>query len=392
MKKILFIILGVFLLSSCLKEEQSGTVTTLRIKAVLPLDYANADLTNVPVLVQNKNMPVSYQKNFDANGVVEFKVEPGRYSASVSIRTNVGIINGLNSDILLTEDGVVDENHQVADSVGINLEIAIPGGIIFREVYYGGTKTANGADYSKDQYFELYNNTEYNMYLDSLCFGAIAPANGQSNTFSWQGKDTIALFSMVWMVPGTGQDYPLGPGESAVIAMNAIDHTGRCLSNLDLSKAHFGIYYPGLNHEKAPDVPAMVRIIAAQGTAYSVSISSPAVVIFRPSMGVKNYLNNPAKWDRYEPGKTSGTKYWHIAKNWIFDGVECANGPTLNVKRLPVSVDAGFTYLHGGNHSGKVVTRKVQETLPDGRVVYQDTNNSTVDFNTDVAPSPHLKP
>jgi hypothetical protein len=175
--------------------------------------------------------------------------------------------------------------------------------------------------------------------------------------------------------------------------MNAIDHNGRGTSGLNFSKAHFGIYHPSLSgHEIVPGVPAMERIISAQGTAYSVSVSSPALVIFRPSMGVRAWLDDANQWKRYTPGQTSGTEYWYIAKEWILDGVECSNGPTtLNVKRLPLSVDAGFTYVSTGSNSGRAVRRKVDQVLPD-RIVYQDTNNSSADFEINVIPNPRIKP
>ena len=234
------------------------------------------------------------------------------------------------------------------------------------------------------------------FYLDSLCFGAMAPANGIATNNPWAGMDTIALFSMVWMFPGTGQDYPLGPGESAVIGMNAADHTTRSNLGLNLAKAHFGVYHPDLTmaagNEIAPGVTALIRIIPAQGNAYSFSVSSPAPVIFRPVMGVARYLSEQGRWERYQPGSSSGMKYWHIAKEWILDGVDCTNANTIGNKRFPLSVDAGFAYVSTGANSGLAVRRKVEQVLPDSRIVYQDTNNSSEDFEMNVVPNPRLKP
>ena len=42
-------------------------------------------------------------------------------------------------------------------------------------------------------------------------------------------------------------------------------------------------------------------------------------------------------------------------------------------------LDAGAATVNG-TYLSKSVARKVKETLPDGRVILQDTNNSTDDF------------
>lgn len=393
MKKNLFLLICILLLSSCLNEEQTAALATFEIQATLPEDCVDIDMTKIVVKIQNKDFPVVYQKNLDADGKVGFLIESGRYSATISSRTVDGIFNSLCSEFILTNSGILNtEQGGLSNVLTMKLEVAAPGGLIFREIYYVGSKTSLGTSYLKDQYFELYNNTADTFFLDSLCIGGIFPVNTTGTNFSWQGKDTIALFQMVWRIPGAGHDYPLGPGKSAVIAMNAVDHTGLGSSNLNMSKAHFGFYDPLLaGHEKHPDVPALIRIVVGQGTAYSISVGSPALVIFRPAMGVQAYLNNRAKWERYQPGTSSGTKYWHIAKEWILDGVECSTGTTINIKRLPVAIDAGFAYTEG-NNSGLAIRRKVEQVLPDNRIIYQDTNNSSVDFEINVTPAPRLKP
>ena len=54
-------------------------------------------------------------------------------------------------------------------------------------------------------------------------------------------------------------------------------------------------------------------------------------------------------------------------------------------KRLPIALEAGWIKCKttGSNQS---VVRKVAETLPDGRIVLQDTNNTTDDFTVNDTP------
>lgn len=360
--------------------------STLSITVKPPPDQAGIDLTAVKVRAQAVDEPIFYETFPDVSGHAVLNVSPGRYTLLLSALYPEGFsVSASQSEFLaLSAETTV---------FSFTLDLALSGGIIFRQIYYAGSKTLDGANYSKDQFLELYNNTDQVYYLDSLCVGTLAPANSTVSNNPWMGLDTLGLFQMTWMIPGKGTDYPLAPGESVVLAFNAVDHTARATSGLDLSRAHFGFYDEELpNHEKHPDVPALKRIFAGQGTAYTMSVHSPAPVIFRPVMGVARWLADVERWQNYQPGSTSGLKYMHIHRSWILDGVECVQNPANALKRQPASVDAGFTWLRQGQNKGNAVVRKVKEILPSGRIIYSDTNNSTGDFLYDVPAAPTLTP
>lgn len=360
--------------------------STLSITVKPPPDQAGIDLTAVKVRAQAVDEPIFYETFPDVSGHAVLNVSPGRYTLLLSALYPEGFsVSASQSEFLaLSAETTI---------FSFTLDLALSGGIIFRQIYYAGSKTLDGANYSKDQFLELYNNTDQVYYLDSLCVGTLAPANSTVSNNPWMGLDTLGLFQMTWMIPGKGTDYPLAPGESVVLAFNAVDHTARATSGLDLSRAHFGFYDEELpNHEKHPDVPALKRIFAGQGTAYTMSVHSPAPVIFRPVMGVARWLADVERWQNYQPGSTSGLKYMHIHRSWILDGVECVQNPANALKRQPASVDAGFTWLRQGQNKGNAVVRKVKEILPSGRIIYSDTNNSTGDFLYDVPAAPILTP
>ncbi|HPW77700.1 MAG: hypothetical protein BWX62_01164 [Bacteroidetes bacterium ADurb.Bin037] len=378
------IMIMVCLFTGCLEvEPQYSTITV----TVLPPDeQPGINLTAVKIKAQGVDEPVFYETFSNASGYATLKVSPGRYTLLAGGLYAEGFSVSASCPEFLALPSETSD-------FSLKLDLALSGGIVFRQVYYAGSKTFEGANYTKDQFLELYNNTDQVYYLDSLCVGALAPANSTVSNNPWQGRDTVALFQMTWMIPGRGTDYPLGPGESVVLAFNAIDHTARCTSGLDLSKAHFGFYDEALpNHEKHPDVPALKRIFAGQGTAYTMSVHSPAPVIFRPVMGVARWLEDVEAWQNYQPGSTSGMKYMHIHRSWILDGVECVQNPAKALKRQPTSVDAGFTWLQQGPNRGTSVMRKIKETLNDGRIVYSDTNNSADDFMADTPAAPILNP
>ena len=356
------------------------------------------DLTAVRVTVQNKEMPFSYTVHPDAEGRAALDLQPGKYGITASAYfpdTHISANGGV-SDFLLAREGVVDEQGRfVPAHIDIPLSVSVPGELVFREIYYHGCSTLEGAAYTKDRYLEIYNNTGAKgktMYLDSLCIAALYPANSTTGSNAWAGRDTIPVFQIIWVFPGDGQSYPLAPGQSAVVAAQAaVDHSGRCTSGLHLERAHFGCYDATLpGHEIAAGVTPMVMYMTGQGTAWALSIHSPSVVLFKPEGGFRKYMDNAALWERYAPGESSGTRYRHIAASWILDGVDCADSPSQSIKRLPVSVDASSAIMTSAHYSGKCITRRL-ESVENGIAFYRDTNNSAEDFLTDQTPAPRLK-
>ena len=398
MKRLSIILLAAaaFLLSSCLEEEVS--VAKLEIQLALPEESVGVDICDVTVRLQNKSLQLFYESHPDASGQVCFEVQPGKYdvTASAYYKSTRVAVNGSMEEFLLTEGGIVAADGSIVPSrVTLELAVAIPNPLVIREFYYHGSLTFEGANYTKDTYVELYNNAGpggQTIFLDSLCIAAIFPYNSTTGTNAWAGSDLLPVAQMYWMFPGDGRTYPLEPGESVVVAARAaVDHSGRATSGLQLNHAHFGCYSETLSgHEIAAGVVPMVMTMAGQGNAWALSIHSPALVVFKPEMGVAAYRSQSDRWENFEPGKSSGTKYWHIDKKWILDGVECVDSPGGAVKRLPGSVDAAYVYMRSAHYSGKCITRRLEFT-ENGIDVYQDTNNSDADFIPDSTPSPRLK-
>lgn len=397
MKRILLIFLLLLTVApSCYRLRYSSAQLTVQ----LLLDEApvEIDLTQIEVRLQNKGADFSYTAHPDATGSVAFEVAPGKYDVMAAAwfpATRVAV-NGASEEFLLTETGLVDAaGQEQAPLLRLRLNVAVPNPLVIREAYYHGSSTLEGANYTKDTYIELYNNAGpggQTVYLDSLCLAAIYPYNSTTGNNAWAGRDTIPIAQMYWMFPGDGHTYPLAPGESAVVAcIAAVDHAGRATSALALNRAHFGCWSETLSrHEIAAGVVPMVLNMTGQGNAWALSIHSPAIVVFRPEPGVAAYQAQAALWERYEPGKSSGTKYWHIAKGWILDGVECVDTPSDAIKRLPGTVDASYVWMRSAHYSGKCVTRRLDFSA-DGIDVYMDTNNSDADFIPDSTPNPRLR-
>lgn len=386
---------------SCIRLTwQEPSSASLQLNLSIPEGTGvDIDITDVEVRLQNKSAAFVHTACPDTSGHVEFKVQPGKYDllASVHYKTTRVSANASLNEFLLTSEGIVQDDGSILPAL-LNLEMTVvpPGDpLIIKEIYYHGSSTLDGANYTKDRYITLYNNSGEggeDIYLDSLCIATIFPHNSTGGDNPWYGRDTIPIAQMFWMIPGTGKEHCLHPGEGVTIAViAAVDHTGRAVSGLQLNRVRFGCYSENLTgHEITAGVIPLVCYMCGQGTAWASSIHSPATVIFRPAMGVDAYWNDSATWERYKPGETSGTKYYHIPKNWIIDGVEAVDKPEGAVKRLPSSVDVSYVYMNSSHYSGKCITRIMdEESSTESVKVFQDTNSSSADFDHDAPLTPY---
>jgi hypothetical protein len=122
-------------------------------------------------------------------------------------------------------------------------------------------------------------------------------------------------------------------------------------------------------------------------------INGPGIVIFRrntpfDASDVYNYQYTN------QSGNPAEINLVKIAVENVIDGIEIMENSTLgDWKRMPASIDGSFTYLKadgGAFYSGMSLRRKINETATSrfGRVVLQDTNNSSSDFESINTPDP----
>lgn len=380
----IFSFLLLFLFTGCLKEEKINV--NARIKVNMPEGFESMSLEGIEVKLYSTVSGLTYVSSCDASGIASFNVECGFYEAVAQHRKKdnnmIDIFNGRMDRIVLMKDSE-DQSFE------INLIYARLQQLIIKEIYYGSCQKDDGKNYNlnTDSYLSIYNNSDEVAYLDSLCIGTANPvtSNTASNFKKEDGSlmDEIPLFGMAWQFPGNGLTYPLYPGEEVIIALNAIDHTQIVSKSVDLSKADFAFYAPELTKTSipAPGVQLLNMFWYTQGTAFTISGTGPAMLIFRIPTSVAcsadDYQEDPNN-SSPDPVKGGTTKYLMIHKDWVIDGVEAVTSAVKANKRIPNSIDAGFTYLPK-QYLGNSVCRKVSEVV-DGRIVYTDSNNSSEDF------------
>ena len=104
------------------------------------------------------------------------------------------------------------------------------------------------------------------------------------------------------------------------------------------------------------------------------SVSGSQYIIFKPSKPLKNEdFINATNADYNGVGR-------EVLISDVIDAVQTVSDETgMNVLGLPKVLDAGAIWC-SGSYVGESISRKIKETRPDGTKVYQDSNNTTNDF------------
>lgn len=337
--------------------------------------------------------------NFATGSVIETTTEngiatatdiiPGVYTISVSASQNQGgftyTIAGSESNVSLIADGA---------EVVVNVDAVKEAALVFKEIYYTGVDPANF--YFRDQFYEIYNNSTEVVYADGLCIAETVFANyDKSVIYEWPipNADQYVFARVIWQLPGDGKTYPVQPGESFVIAQWATNHKAENLSKglspVDLTGAEFEAIEKETTFNGillTDNLAINMKKVVQAGYAmpqWLTSTDGSRYVLFKPSKPLKNEDFITATNADYQ-----GTAR-EIAISDVIDAVQAVNNESgMSVLGLPTALDAGAIWC-SGSYVGESIARKIKETRPDGTKVYQDTNNTSNDF--EVKKDPQLR-
>ncbi len=368
--------------------QKSGTKT---ISVNVVVDETNLEEAGVP-------SPESYSvrlSNFATGVTVDLQTENG-------IATAIGVVPGLYS---VTVSGSQAQNgftYTIAgaessvsflkndDEISVKVDAVKEAALVFKEIYYTGC----GDYYFRDQFYEIYNNSTEVVYADSLCIAETIFANyDYSIIYDWpiENASQYVFAKTIWQIPGNGTTYPIQPGESFVVAQWGANHKDKELSNgaspVDLSGAEFEAVeketttYSGI---VLTDNPAlnMAKVVEA-GYAmpqWLTSVSGSRYILFKPSKPLKNEDFITATNADY-----NGTAR-EVPISEIIDAVQTVSDESgMSHLGLPTVLDAGGVWC-SGIYVAESIARKIKETREDGTIVYQDTNNTTDDFEVKTDP------
>jgi len=404
-KILLILIASTALFNSCMKDIRSDKFkddaisSTVNVSVTMPVgyEYSISDLT---VKLSDPSTGLVFTGKTNANGIASIRVAPGSYFATAETKHSTGkiiyIFNGTSDQIRVTPSDPKEVN------ASLNLNASKTGQLVIAELYYGGcTNPADGKTYlSKDEYIKIYNNSDAVAYLDSLCIGVADPwlplSNGKASPWVKTGttelRDSVPNSLIGWMFPGNGKEHPLQPGEYAIVCLNGINHTTACSNSVNLSiQGYWALYDPILTSmQSQPE--AGVNLLygfwkCGTSKTYIVAPQGPAVFIY--TMGGKTpaqFVTDTYTWKPGAPNRNADCLM--VDKNLVLDGVECLRN-TNDTKRFRPEIDNGFTMVEGTG-TGQAVQRKIDleaTNAAGGRIVYQDTNNSSNDFVKTAAPS-----
>lgn len=324
------------------------------------------------------------------------------YSADVTYQTK-------------NEDGEVQEAKGKLNGKAENVEVvgttkAIPletflsvdkGDFIFEEIFFSGTRRSSGASYIGDGYVKIYNNTDHVLYADGLALVEAKFNSTQNWTYTPDIRRDTMTVDAVYVIPGSGKDHPVQPGESLLLCDVAIDHRNANPLSFDLSHADFEWYdestNPSVMDIDNPDVPNLDKWYCYTLTIFILHNQGyKAYALARIPEDKEEYLRKYHYTYDYVMQTAAGTFYmsqdaYKIPNSWIVDGVNLSVESERKWNTLPPTVDAGWTYCSKVKASDsryfRSVRRKMQYLNVDGTMHLQDTDNSSEDFNDTCVPS-----
>lgn len=403
MKRYITILTTCFALMACdsfneLKDVEE--IAPISVNVALDLNMDNvAEIRDLILKFDNYDEALHYEKSIKGKQINMEGILPGIYTVNVSgtaidMEGNEYYLNGS-----VVNQGIFQE--------GASLNLSVKGlkisPLVFKEIYYACSRTPLNKSYIYDQFYEVYNNSSSMLYLDGICFANLYPDKSSTSLPLWpeEDGDDYVYALRVWKFPGNGTDYPLQPGESCVISEFAVNHQFDIynpLSPIDHTSADFEFYMDNANYTNAPAID-MEHVFyngkAEKGTLkqYLTTVFGGAYVVFQvPEGETWDPVNDPNMQTR-DLSTTKSTLYAKVPIRYVLDAVEAIdNESKISSKRLPGVLDAGITWV-GDTYNGLGVCRKLsvdENGTPvqreNGAYIYQDTNNSTDDFERGVVP------
>ena len=385
---------GALLVNSC-KKDDVATIPIVKVEVVLPDGFSATATYSGAVTMTDKTTGKVLTANAEAS-VATFKNVPyGSYSVAASaIMANADfkaaapeISASVTADIALNStpvDVVLAKDDEAAEPIKVTVIWSVPSSLVISRIYNFGTQNLAGKAYNIDKYIEIYNTSAETVYADGLylgeAYGSVVTASPYTNV----ATANVCYMQRVVRIPGTGNQYPIEPGKSIVIAQNAKNHIdAEVITNtVDLSGADFECYVTGAPASMFPadnaEVPNIEEIFGATSSQAKFFAGQGTIpVLFRMEASAFEALETETA-----PGYEAYPQYAPNCKKLPVSAIlDAVDGVRIGYEarkgsHVPASVDAGNAPINQKN----ITLRKIAYFAADGRAVLQDTNNSSADF------------
>ncbi|WP_172915243.1 DUF4876 domain-containing protein [Capnocytophaga canimorsus] len=424
MKKVIWGFIAIILIA-CQEKDEKNFITKIEHQVIVTYEDEFKNLETQGTLVKITNMQTGNISEMitDKNGKATFLLDAGTFRIEVSKKISeqqmeeaVGIpqetlFNGSLENIII--------NQEKNKPTNIIMKSGRIGNIIIKQVYNAGSDKKQGAVF-RDQFFELHNNSNEPIALAGLAYGRIIVPRAQNSTnkkdemllengrFDWSKVDTesgskantdYVYVEEVLAFPASATVLPAG--KSVIVAATALNHkapltvmdsnqTPRTYEvpnpnlTIDLSGAKYETYYGDYfkNQNKKPldsdiDTPATnMEILYKTSNGLDLILDPQSrmgiVIFYVTAEEVKN-------WKKVKEPAKSQKILLQVPLDKIIDGVNLQGiGNFKHTHSLPDQIDSGEIVGKKGAYSSEAVIRK--STIKNGKKIYQDTNNSSNDF------------
>lgn len=383
-------------LTSCSSDDPIPVIPTAMVTLEVPANLENISLSSAKATLTNvetKQVITIDQAKFIKQGndyqIMCNDIEAGTYNVAVSGRLDF-TLNGVAGQ----KDFEVSSENVVISETSHNLKMTIStftaqGGFVISEIFFTGTKNAEGQSYSGDQYIIITNNSDVTLYADSIAVLESAFLTTTKQDYTPDIMSTHFSVQACYMIPGDGKSVPVEPGQSLTLAVNAINHKTEQSNSIDLSGADFEFYDETSNPNftdpdgTAPNLDKWYCYTATIYQFHSRGFNSMAIAKMKTSKEdwLENYVYDATYLFVFGDFTKEMTKsgIYKVPNEWILDGVNLSVESVREWNVLDASIDAGWTYCgkvdRDDTRFNKSVIRK-----QDASSKYVDTNNSTNDF------------
>ena len=401
--RLLLIISAVIAVSSCRPEHGRAPLPTVSCAFTTQLPEGLTDLSVLGEEVHLTNKATGIDTRY--NSLDSIAVIVGLYDIAYTVECTF-TLHGIQmrgrlvsqlADVSLTEQ---KDNKAVQLLLPLRVVPQVEDFVI-QEIFFTGTLTPAGKQYHGTCYVVLYNGTDRVLYADGIAFCE----SGFNPVRKFDYKPDIRQEAMavhaVYVIPGSGKQHPVKPGERLILCDIGIDHKVNNPNAFDLSKANFEWYdessSPAHQDFDSPTVPNLDKWYCYTKSFFILhNRGFASYAIARMPITKEEYLKD-YKYDYTYVLTHNGNSYdmsgscYKLPNDWIIDGVNCSVEAVHQWTILPETIDAGYTNC--GTEDGQKdryfhsVRRKYLGKDAEGRMILQDTNNSFEDFNPMVTPS-----
>ncbi|MDE6265802.1 MAG: DUF4876 domain-containing protein [Muribaculaceae bacterium] len=394
MKYIFLLLLPLFLLSSC-DDSLSSSLThyNISMNISLPDDISPESVSEATATFRNISSGV--EQKFTPG--TEISVLPGLYD--VEYEAKALLSNGAESRLRATLRSV-----SVTSSLLLTLEpfsCVETNDLIISEIFFTGTLNPSGNNYKGDDYIKLYNNGTEIIYADGLALIESKFNTTQKYDYTPDIMNEEVSVDAIYVIPGSGHDYPVKPGEYLLLADTGIDHRHLNPYSFDLSGADFEWYdvstSPSNVDIDSPTVPNLDKWYCYTNSYFILhNRGFKAYGLARIPVEKERFLKDNLYSYNYTVVSDAGSfpmtaTAYRIPNEWIVDWVNCSVKASYAWTVCAPVLDMGWTSCgiidKGKDRFFHSVRRKLLYINENGNPVFKDTNNSSADFNPDCTAS-----